>query len=75
MELVSFFSFVVVSGKCLTGATCPGLTDMQLFPSQLLKSQKDENQGGTSQSLAHLHWRYNSCLVGGGVVCLGLVGF
>lgn len=41
-ELVRFFGFVVVSGKCLAGSTCPGLTDMQLFHAQLLKPQKDE---------------------------------
>lgn len=51
-ELLRFFSFVAVSGKCLAGATCPGLTEMQLFHAQLLRPQKDENQGGTSQSLA-----------------------
>lgn len=48
-ELIRFFSFVVVSGNCLTRATCPGLTEMQLFHAQLLKPQKDENRGGTSQ--------------------------
>lgn len=49
----------VMSGKWLAWATCPGLTEMQLFQGQLFKLQKLDNQGGTSQSLAQqLHWRY-----------------
>lgn len=55
-----------MSGKCLAGATCPVLAMMQLFHAQLLKPQKDEKQGGTSQSSAqHLCWIYHSCLAVG----------